>query len=196
VAARHRFLAPFLLLFLTRSAAAEETSPSEEAAAVDTSPRREAPRRSGFTYELGYGAGYLGVAGLYRANDNALAQGASLAVGVFPIRDLALTFRIAGTKTNRFMQGFYGVAFQWYFHERGFLGGGIGAGLLADKQTGGGTWDTSRDLWGLAAQARIGWVLLANRKTQIAFTAEPTHTWFANDLQATGVVVAFGVQLF
>ncbi len=159
----------------------------------------DAPRREGFTLELGLGLGITHLsADLGASETNVGLAPLSLSLGGFFSPDVAVMFRMAGTSWFEDILGesvqlgnyFYGVAAQYWPHDHAFIGGGAGLALLDDNPLFSSNIDVESDS-GLGLTLRAGYSFATMRRHSFALTAELFPAFYEG---GTVVGIAFNLQ--
>jgi hypothetical protein len=160
------------------------------------------PRREGFTLELGLGLGITRVAVESLGSEvNVGLAPLSLSLGGFLSSDLALMARMAGTSwfeevgdgDAQIGAYFYGIALQYYLSDAGFVGGGVGYGLLALNPffSRSASYESEG---GLAFTVRGGYAVYTSRNHWLGFTLELFPEFFDN-VTTLGTAINFQWQL-
>jgi hypothetical protein len=160
------------------------------------------PRRDGFTLELGLGLGITHLDPDSGDGDTSVGLAPlSLSLGGFLTEDLSLVARMAGTSWFEDIEGdtfqigsyFYGAALQYWLNDAGFVGGGVGFGLLAANP-----WFSGRSgidsEGGLMLTVRGGYAFYTSRDHWLGFTLELFPGFFEN-ANTMGVAINFQWQL-
>ncbi|WP_146646181.1 hypothetical protein [Labilithrix luteola] len=174
------FVALGLLASSTNAFAQEESKPAEEpapatraaapAAAYEAPPSEStAPYvRHGFTMELGVGVSQTSLSSDVgdREHSNIGLAPLSLSMGGFVSPKVALLGRMAGTsffrdddhkRSYQTVSGFYGAGLQYWPSDRFFVGGGVGAAVLASDLYRQGSRDVRYTEVGFGGNLRAGW---------------------------------------
>jgi hypothetical protein len=162
----------------------------------------DGPRRDGFTLELGLGLGITHVDPENGDGDTSVGLAPlSLSLGGFLTEDLALVARMAGTswfedigdETVQIGSYFYGAALQYWLNDAGFVGGGVGFGLLAANP-----WFSESDgiepEGGLMLTVRGGYAFFTSRNHALGFTLE-LFPGFFDGANTFGTAINFQWQL-
>jgi len=181
------------------------TPPKRPAAKPSDGVVNRRPVRKGFSLEIGIGYGAIVVTGLDRYTGQRQDRGFephALSLGGFLTNDLALFFRWKSTyhgtsnaegKTAHRFVGTQTANLQWWFSDRGFLGGGAGLAIF------GFGFGRSRDdpgwTFGGALDARVGFALARWTHHLITLSYEVVAGIFDKGA-AVGLTVNLGYQYY
>jgi hypothetical protein len=148
--------------------------------AVSQPALADAPRREGFTLEVGLGMSLTTLAPDVGESETRFGLAPlSLSLGGFLTPDVAMMARIAGTSyfeefggdTVQLGSNFYGLALQYWPADVVFIGGGFGFALFDDNPFfGGGNRIAGEGGWAL--MARAGWSFATLRDHSFALVYE------------------------
>ncbi len=174
-------------------------------AAAPPSPATHEVVRKGFSLELGIGYGAIWVSGLDRYGGEKQDRGFephAISLGGFLTNNLALFFRWKSTyhgtnnargKTSQRFLGTQTANLQWWFHDRAFLGGGVGLALFGHGF--GKSPDDPGWSFGAGLDARVGFALLTWRHHLVSLAYEVVAGFFRQGA-ALGMTVNLSYQYY